>query len=328
MTTNIIMNPFTPIPQSEKSHVRGWAMLWAQRLNANVASKNTTIPDGSNMYIDHGVNFSGSMNLFGGFTDDIVDRLENMIFNVKNGSKLYSLDCDINECDYPTQIAKRIGANTTSKRVDNKFVQDVKDTLSKAENVTMSSLGYSKAIIGDSHSGAYSTKDQMIFRTNGQLLHTVLKNGLITYISKRVDTDVVKNVDICLGSIDIRFHAVRLGIDPHQFASIYADKVNAAEDNLNISISVCAPVPIEYEGRKIPKTGQYEGQNFYGSREERLTYTKKFIEELLSQNMKVVMPPEKWYDMDGEQYAKEIMELSSSVHIAPANYRSILGWNN
>ena len=32
--------------------------------------------------------------------------------------------------------------------------------------------------------------------------------------------------------------------------------------------------------------------------------------------------------MDGEQYANEIMELSSSVHIAPKKYRSIINWKN
>jgi hypothetical protein len=38
-------------------------------------------------------------------------------------------------------------------------------------------------------------------------------------------------------------------------------------------------------------------------------------------NGRVVMPPEDWYSMDPEKYAKTYMENGSSVHIAPPYYR-------
>jgi hypothetical protein len=49
--------------------------------------------------------------------------------------------------------------------------------------------------------------------------------------------------------------------------------------------------------------------------------------DLMSCEYKVVSPPADWYTMDGEEYAKKYMELSSSVHIAPINYRRF-NWGN
>ena len=49
-------------------------------------------------------------------------------------------------------------------------------------------------------------------------------------------------------------------------------------------------------------------------------WTNYFI-DLMSCEYKVIGPPTEWYSMDGEEYAKKYMELSSSVHIAPINYR-------
>jgi hypothetical protein len=52
----------------------------------------------------------------------------------------------------------------------------------------------------------------------------------------------------------------------------------------------------------------------------RREWTNYFI-DLMSCENKVVGPPTEWYSMDGEEYAKQYMELGSSVHIAPNNYR-------
>ena len=81
------------------------------------------------------------------------------------------------------------------------------------------------------------------------------------------------------------------------------------------------PVPVEWEGRKIPKTGYFKKTPFFGSMEERRAVTEQFISELYKQSGKVVQAPEEWYTMDGEQYAKTYMEFGSSFHIAPPFYR-------
>jgi len=329
MIKSIIYNPFTPIPKSEKSHIRGWAMMWAQRLNANIAEKDTNLLDYDHIYIDHGVNFSGSLNLFGGFNDDIVANCYNLMEAVDNGAKLYSLDHNIHECRYIEQIEKRIGANTTSSAVDEDFLINFAETLSLAKVMTMDKLPLEKWIIGDSHTLAFSTQDQAITRLNGQTLYGAMEKGINSFIRSNPKPQNLKEITLCLGSIDIRFHCLRTNkFTAKEFADRYANLVILLQDRLKIPVKVCAPVPIEHELRRLPKTGQYEGQNFYGDRQERLKYTLDFIERLDSYclDFETVMPPKEWYSMPGNQYAQEIMELSSSVHIAPKNYRSILNW--
>lgn len=318
----VIYNPFTPIPKSEKSHVRGWAMLWNQRLKGEIVQDLHGKPV-EGIYIDHGVNFSGSLNLFGGLNEQIWDRVWDLVTMAELGVPIFSLDMKMPR--YDEMLLKRKEAYSLDWQ---HIIKRLKPVLDKSYPMDMWLMPTDKIIIGDSHSGAYSLPDQQINRLNGMLLHRVLENGLTEFLASKLNKqNQYSEVTLCLGSVDIRHHAIRLKANPRNFAELYAMQVIDAQQELGIKINVCAPVPIEHEGRKIPKTGQYNGKNFSGTRMERLKFTLEFINKLESYlDFDVVLPPEEWYDMEGEQYAKEIMELASSVHIAPKNYRSILGW--
>ena len=260
---SIIFNPFTPIPKSNKSHVKGWSIVWSQRLNADIATKDIDLLDYEKIYIDHGVNFSGSLNLFGGFNDEVVSRFYNLNDALNNGTKLFSLDRNIHLCHYPDQIIKRIGAKTTSEIVDIDFVTTCSEKLALAKTMLMSDLNLSKSIIGDSHTSAFSIKDQEIYRFNVKTLYRTLRNGLYDFIKQNIKKKY-KEITICLGSIDIRFHCLKPGRwTAKEFVDKYAKQVLYCQDKLKIKFSVCAPVPIEFEGRKIPGTGQHKGNNFY-----------------------------------------------------------------
>lgn len=325
-----ILNPFTPIPKSEKSHVRGWSMVWAQRLGADILTKDSNLDNYDEFYIDHGVNFSGSLNLFGGFNDEVAERVLKLIGNYEQGAKVYSLDHDMASCNYAEQVKKRIGANTTSDLVNSSFIERLDDMLSQTPKKQMSDLHLFNQILGDSHSVAYSDSKDAINRMNGELLYSAMQTGLTEWIRANSIISESNLITLCLGSIDIRFHALQKGRwSAKEFATKYAQQVIKAKGELGIEISVCAPVPIEYEDRRIPKTGQYKGVNFNGSREERLEYTLEFIDTLDNYllDFNLIMPPKTWYEMDGEEYAKKVMELSSSVHIAPIHYRSINSWS-
>ena len=89
----------------------------------------------------------------------------------------------------------------------------------------------------------------------------------------------------------------------------------------NVNVSYASPVPVEFEGRRIPKTGYYKNEPFAGSADERAGYTAEFRYHLRAKGVKVIKPPTSWYAMDREEYAKKHMELSSSVHIGPDFYR-------
>lgn len=328
---SIIINPFTPIPKSDKSHVRGWAMIWAQRLNADIADKDSDITSYDKIFIEHGVNFSGALNLFGGFNDDCFDRCSQLIKAKKLGREIIFLDYTSLYCNYETQLRKRVGNSTSSEWLDEDFISELEQVFDSSKTWKMNSIKLHQTIVGDSHSAAFSLPQQRVLRINGQTLFGALKNGLVDFIRNNVSEIYplgIKELDICLGSIDIRHHVIRNHINAKQFARKYAEEVIKTQDHFEIPINVCAPVPIEHEGRKLPKTGQFGGTNFYGSRQERLDFTKTFIDTLdgYCSDFDCVIPPEIWYNMKGEDYANQIMEMNSSVHIAPRNYRSIIKW--
>ena len=324
----VIMNPFSPLPKSDKSHVRGWAQVWAERLNADIADKHTDISVYDEIYIDHGVNFSGGLNLFGGFNDEVMSRVEKLIECSDNFVKIYSLDYDMRDIDYASQMAKRLGAKSTSERLTESIIDACRALFSDAETFTMYDLPLDKLILGDSHSVAYSLPDQIVDRNNGKTLYSAIMKDPNWVIDKvKSSGKDIKHLTLCLGSIDIRFHAIRDGRpDAESFAKAYVEAIRELSNKLEIPVSACAPAPIEFEERRIPGTGKYEGENFFGSRQERLDFTLQFIETLKLSGIDLVMPPKEWYEMDGEKYAKEIMEAASSVHIAPKNYNSILRW--
>ena len=108
ISMNIITNPISNIPKNEKSHSLGWAQTWRKLLDASINHNcNPQILNADTIYIDHGVNFGGTLNLFGGATKEVFDRI-NLVMACKN---IISLDWDMP--DYGAMLLKRIGAKTT-----------------------------------------------------------------------------------------------------------------------------------------------------------------------------------------------------------------------
>jgi hypothetical protein len=127
----------------------------------------------------------------------------------------------------------------------------------------------------------------------------------------------VRGVTMSFGNIDIRHHICRLDAD---FKSLIR-KWKEFGDSLDMEVEYNAPWPIEFEGRKLPKTGYYKDKPFWGSRNERSEIVSEWIGEMKCLNMNIVMPPADWYNMNPEKYAKEYMESTSSVHLSPTKYR-------
>jgi hypothetical protein len=318
-TMNYVFNPFSPVPISWKSHVRGWALHWASNLGSvQIALKGSDLSKADSLYLDHGVNFSGAMNLFGGVTDEIVGRIRQV---VDQQGDLYSLDIPMP--NYAEQLRKRIGQSTCSHQLSIELIDRFEAKLATAKTLTQKGLSRQTVVIGDSHTTAFSPAKSTILRTNGQTLFGALKNDLI---HSQLDSLGYSPERVCLvyGSIDIRHH---IGRQDQPYAALeslcedYAKAVRRVKADWLCDVEVAAPVPVEHEERRIPQSGFYEGKAFSGSREERLSWTVSFISAMQKHGVNVVSPPEDWYLMDGKHYADTHMELSSSVHIAPLSYR-------
>lgn len=314
-----VFNPFSGIPVNKKSHVRGWALHWCDILGpgVSIAGKDTDLASADVLMLDHGVNFGGSLNLFGGVTDEVCDRLEQIL----DGTAML-LSLDMAMPDYVAQLEKRIGQSTCSPRLA-PMLNALRSRFESAYTHHQSHLGLKKLTIGDSHSTAFAPAGSMVDRNNGATLFGALKNDLIGAALQNYPT--AEELTLVFGSIDLRHH---IGRRPDPMAALeelvqrYHLAVQPLLDRFS-KVEVCYAMPVEHEGRKIPQTGFYEGTPFAGSREDRLKWTSYFG-MLLDEHFgpeNVVSPPDTWYGTPGEKFADECMELSSSVHLSPTHYR-------
>ena len=285
--------------------------MWRDQLGASINHKCTpNILKSKELYIDHGANFGGTLNLFGGATKDVYDKI-NLVCSHPN---VTSFDWDMP--DYGAMLKKRIGANTTYEGITEEWCDKVSLRLSQVKSLKQQDLNYDNIIVGDSHTIAFSDITDRVYRNDGKTLYGAIKSGLGQLLR---ETTANGRVSLCFGSIDIRHHILRRdNFDIEDFVRQYVEKGNElAED-----VWFCAPVPVEWENRKIPKSGFYKKTAFYGSSADRRDVTMHFIDELYKQsNDKVVQPPDDWYTMDGRTYAETYMEFGSSFHIAPPFYR-------
>lgn len=312
----MIVNPIANIPVNKKSHVYGWAKKWSDLLNVKIDHKCEKYHE--TVYIDHGANFSGTLNLFGGANKDVFDRIN----RVMTSEKVISLDHEMP--DYGEMLKKRIGAKTTYEGITEAWCDKVSIKCKWINSLKMEDHeNVERGItVGDSHSIAFANKGDVIFRNDGKTLHGALKEGLNTFMRGALfnKADANTPVTFCFGSIDIRHHICRHGGLDKTMIERYIDQAYSITNKPFFA----KPVPVEYEGRRIPKSGFYKGEPFYGSWEDRWNITGEFITYLneFLPKKQIIGPPEEWYRMDPEKYAKTHMELSSSFHIAPIYYRS------
>jgi hypothetical protein len=78
-------------------------------------------------------------------------------------------------------------------------------------------------------------------------------------------------------------------------------------------------LPVEHESRKIPGTGLYKKQPFFGTREERMQVREIANEIINNSGLEVIQWPSEWIDADGTKML-DILEMKQSVHLRPKHY--------
>jgi hypothetical protein len=255
------------------------------------------------------VNFGGKLNLFGGFTDDWRYRLEQIV----QAKEVISLDIDMP--DYASMLEARKDVN------DPDLIASVRNWQSRARTLRSIDLSFKHLTIGDSHAGAWAPYESCIVRSNGKTLHGQLVRDFAyvrDYLELRPD---LEKLTLVFGNIDVRFHILRLDADWREMWRAY----KAFGDSLNVEVEYALPWRAEHEGRKLPKTGQYKGKNFYGTQEQRTKLANDIAVYSEEIGMNCVPYPSEWRILDPETYAKQCMERPQSVHLSPTKYRR-LGW--
>ena len=259
--------------------------------------------------MDHGVNFGKKLNLFGGFKEDWRYRFEQIV----QAKEVVSLDIDMPDYASMLEVRKDVG--------DPKLIDSIREWQSKATTLRSIDLPFKHLTIGDSHAGAWAPYESCIVRTNGKTL-----NGQLTcdfsyvrdHLSLRPD---LERLTLVFGNIDVRFHILRLNADWREMWKAY----KAFGDSLSMEVEYALPWPIEWEERKLPKIGQYRGQNFYGTQAQRARLVNDIVSFCDEIGMNVIHYPSEWRSMNSEEYAKTHMEKPQSVHLSPAFYRR-LNW--
>ncbi len=256
------------------------------------------------------MNFGGSLNLFGGYAQDLEDRIEAAL----QAETVWSLDIDMP--DYAKMLSTRKDGPSSD------FLDRLWEWQSKAKTLRSTDLKTKWLTIGDSHTAAWAPHGSMVVKENGKTLFGQARDDFPYVRQYLEECPQIEGVTMVFGNIDVRHHLCRLGTD---WREMYREWKRFG-DGLGLKVEYSLPWPVEFEDRKLPKTGWYKGQPFWGSQSERSELVQQIHTFMESENMVSVKFPTQWFDLSPEQYAKERMERPQSVHLSPEYYRRHCEW--
>jgi hypothetical protein len=170
-----------------------------------------------------------------------------------------------------------------------------------------------RCVIGDSHALSVWRPSWSLDFTAGRTLHGFLKRANADEINSKYE-----KVILYFGNIDLRFHLMR-----------QPNPESATRDLFNRYVEFCLKLndptvvgllPVEHESRKLPGTGLYKGEKFFGTREERMRL-REIANSIMqdSYGISFLDWPKDWVDADGTKML-DVLEMKQSVHIKPKHY--------
>jgi hypothetical protein len=311
------------ISKQISSHKAGWPTMIVNQLKhagytdvTLIHDQKTNWSDFEVIIIEHGMEFKGVFNIFGGANDELYDQVKRIF---TQGVRLYSLHVDMPMIGDLIKVRHRTGTEQFKSLLDKADI---------ANNICATSIPRvdfiektEKLVFGDSHCFSTYRPGFMVSRHDGLTMHGALSRGLNTYVYPWT-----KELIVYMGNIDVRHHLMRQA-DP--LASI--DKMISDYENqlksLNLdSITIVEVLPIENVSRKIPKTGWYKKMPYFGTWEERSALSKyiniKIEMMCLANGWNVYYVPNVFTNEAGGLDFK-VMEKPQSVHIS----REFHYWN-
>jgi len=320
---SLITSPFTPVSSNIHSHRAAQAAIYAEQISTengghvHLDRTGDIHPDINSfdaIYVYHGNDWFGSLNLFGGMKN--YGNIDNLIrFSKIDPSKtVYSLWID--HPKYSEMLEPRLKGDIHPDwhKVDwenLKRIENTSQTIKEIECVN-------RAVAGDSHAICMYRPGWHVNSVPFKTLHGALKEGLSTFIEPHH-----RLVEFYFGNIDVRHHLMRQS-NPEQATR---DLVNRYHDQLvkldAEEVSVYELLPIENESRVLPKTGYYKGTPFYGDWASRETVRLIFKDEMKKLCATSSVNLIEWVDYlmnDKGELDFECMEKPKSVHLSRASY--------
>lgn len=323
----ILNCPFIPVATRMASHRGAQGAIYADMIrqtgvdiDVNWSGKIEDHNQYDVMYVYHGNDWSGSMNVFGGV------KGFPYAFNTRNFSKfkgkVYSLAIDFppyhemiqERIDKAKEKGGEIQEEWLDVDIDNlKRMYDTAETIKWVEHNP-------NLVIGDSHSICMYRPGWMVNSVPFKTLNGALNDGLQSYIDM-AGTGFEK-LECYFGNIDIRHHLCRIEGDPLQNTRDLAERYIKAVEALPINdVAIYELLPIEDESRKLPKSGYYKDKPFWGSWEQRNECRLEFRNYLETHATRARII--RWVDgltNKNGQLDFDYMEKPQSIHLSREAY--------
>jgi hypothetical protein len=308
-------SPNGTLTSKEGSHRTAWAYMRADQISRDghdvdiVYTKDETKTDWEQydkIYCYLGMEWAGAINLFGGATDENREKFDRLI---GFGDKLEWLD------ERPIGLGDLI-----AKRWPN-FPKDVLNARATSAPVhTQKAAKY--IILGDSHSLNWYIPGASVIRHDGKTLFGALESGISSFLPYIPD-----ELAVCFGNIDIRHHLMRQEHPVPALADLLArlqqQLVDIQRDS-GCGIQIVAPIYIEHESRKLPKTGWYKGTPFAGTwaeRENLRALMDFFLRDACAHHGWTYLEYPSYFRNESGRMDEEYMEKPGSVHVSWAHGR-------
>jgi hypothetical protein len=215
----------------------------------------------------------------------------------------------------------RIGNKTTYEGFTEDFMTQLTTKCKAITKVTMYDKVRDELVIGDSHSLSMTPSETPVIRCDAKTLNGICSDP--DFILSKIP-EGLKKLTLQFGSIDVRHHLMRFGGKEaaDRLLVKYYELVKRIQ-TMGIEVTICQPVPIETEDRKMAATTMYKKKPFSGTRRERLSLTGYVIRHMRDNApCQVIGYPDAWYSMTPEMFEANIMERPRGIHIGPPNYIS------
>ena len=302
-----IMSPYLPHASPKKdgsqpSHRAGWALLNSKQLNAPLIHNNDIPDDCTTLYLEPGMEFAGTqksfnMALSGKMWNGLYLRMKRIADYVDRGGKIVLVDHIIDndksvdwgerlysrKKNYDAQVEKGRADLTFGKLFPNDVEKIKRATLPGTPSYFQKDYKSNKLTFGDSHAISAWLEGSKCSRNDGLTLNGAINRGFDTFIDEMEMTEI-NTLRFYLGNIDVRHHLCRLYPDVKEacfeaenLARSYVHEVLRMKNKYNVKhVGIVELLPIEHECRRLPKTGNYKGQPFWGTAEERMQVRNAF----------------------------------------------------
>jgi hypothetical protein len=319
----LITSPFTPVSSNIHSHRAAQAAIYAEQIsveNGGLVHLDRTgdihhdINSFDSIYVYHGNDWFGSLNLFGGMKN--YGNIDNLIrfSKIDKTKKVYSLWID--HPKYSEMLEPRLNGEIHPDwhKVDwenLKYIENNAITIREIEIVN-------RAVAGDSHAICMYRPGWFVNSVPFKTLHGALREGLQTFIQPHHEI-----AEFYFGNIDVRHHLCRqpdLEMATRDLANRYYTQLSQLD---LAKVYAYELLPIEHESRVLPKTGYYKGTPFYGSWEDRNRCRLIFKDEMRKLCAQGSVNFIEWVDPllnDRGELDFECMEKPKSVHLSRNSY--------